>query len=127
MASTSIAVTADPRFAGLPEPTAEQQLAVFLSEFDPEVARVGREAIEKLRRLLPGAVVMVYDNYNALAIGFSPGDRPSEAVLSIALFPRHAALCFLFGKGLPDPEGLLRGEGNQVRSLRLGDAGDLDR
>lgn len=127
MSGTDISIQTDTRFVGLPDPTAEEQLEVFLGEFDSAVARVAREAVEKLRRILPGATVMVYDNYNALAIGFSPTDRPSDAILSIAVFPRYAVLCFLFGRGLPDPEGLLKGDGNQVRNIRLGDAGDLER
>jgi len=40
---------------------------------------------------------MVYDNYNALVIGFGPNDRPSLAIFSIVLFPRWVTLCFLQG------------------------------
>jgi hypothetical protein len=35
-------------------------------------------------------------------------------------------LCFLFGAGLPDPHGLLKGEGSQVRHIRLADPALLD-
>jgi len=38
---------------------------------------------------------MVYDNYNFLVIGFSPTERPSEAIFSIAMSPRRVSLCFL--------------------------------
>jgi hypothetical protein len=62
---------------------------------------------------------MVYDNYNALAVGCCPGMRPSEAILSIALMPRWITLCFLQGRGLPDPGKRLRGDGNIVRSVCL--------
>jgi hypothetical protein len=75
--------------------------------------------LAKLRQLVPNAVEMVYDNYNALIVGFCPGMRPSEAILSIALMPRWITLCFLQGRGLPDPEKRLRGDGNIVRSVRL--------
>jgi hypothetical protein len=40
-------------------------------------------ALAKMRARLPGAVELVYDNYNALAIGFGPTERTSEAVFSI--------------------------------------------
>ena len=33
------------------------------------------------------ALELVYDNYNALAIGYAPTERTSEAIFSIALFP----------------------------------------
>jgi hypothetical protein len=72
-----------------------------------------------MKRRVPGATIMVYDNYNALAIGFGPNDRAGQAVLSLAVMPRWVTLCFLRGVGLPDPHGLLNGSGNQVRHLRL--------
>lgn len=83
--------------------------------------------LARMRALLPGAVQMVYDNYNALAIGFGPTERPSEAPFSIAAFPRRPSLCFLIhGAELTDPEGLLKGKGNQVRSIPVSDVATLD-
>jgi len=58
---------------------------------------------------------MVYDNYNALVIGFGPTERPSEAILSIVLYPRDVSLGFLQGAKLADPKKLLQGRGNQVQ------------
>jgi len=72
-----------------------------------------------MRKKFPGASVLVYDNYNALAIGFGPTERASDAVFSIALFPRWVNLFFLQGAGLPDPNKLLQGSGKQARSIRL--------
>jgi hypothetical protein len=80
----------------------------------------------KLRKRLPGAVEMVYDNYNGLVIGFGPNDRASLAIFSIVLFPRWVTLCFLQGAGLPDPQRRLQGEGNVVRHIRLEDSTVLD-
>jgi hypothetical protein len=56
-----------------------------------------------LRKLTPGAVEMVYENFIALVIGFAPGERPSEAVFSIVLCANCVNLFFVQGKGLPDP------------------------
>jgi hypothetical protein len=69
---------------------------------------------------------MVYDNYNALAIGFGASGRVSKAVLSLAVFPRWVTLCFLFGADLPDPDNLLAGKGSRVRHIRLADPDLLD-
>jgi hypothetical protein len=79
-----------------------------------------------MRKRLPGAVEMVYDNYNALVIGFCPGERPSEVIFSIALYPRWVNLFFAHGKSLRDPEKLLKGSGNRVRNIVLESAGTLD-
>jgi hypothetical protein len=48
-----------------------------------------------MRKLVPGAIEMVYDNYNWLVIGFGPPERPSEAIFSIVLPPGKVTLCFL--------------------------------
>jgi hypothetical protein len=106
--------------------TPTQQWERFLARFEPPVRAAARAAIAVMRRRLPGAVEMVYDNYNALVMGFGKTDRPSEAIFSIAIFPRHVTLCFLEGALLPDPDALLRGEGSRVRHIRLADSSTLD-
>jgi hypothetical protein len=103
------------------------QLAGFLAKFTPEVAALARAALVTMRKRLPGAIELVYDNYNALAIGFAPTERASDAVFSIAVFPRRPILCFLqTGPQLPDPGGLLEGDGKRVRHIPLESPGVLD-
>lgn len=108
------------------EPSPERRLAGFINKFSPEVARLARAARAKIRKLVPGAVELVYDNYNALAIAFGPTDRASDAILSIALYPRWVSLFFVQGVRLPDPQGLLRGSGSKVRHIVLERASVLD-
>ena len=98
------------------------QLTLFLSRFSPEIVTLAKTARAKLRKRLRGAIEMVYDNYNALVIGYSPTERPSDAILSIVIWPKKVGICFVQGKHLPDPQGVLQGDGNQVRFIRL-DAG----
>ncbi len=105
---------------------AERQLDAFLAKYDPEVAAVARRALGKMRKVVPGAIEMVYDNYNWLVIGFSPTERPSEAIFSLVLPPGRVTLCFLQGAGLPDPHKRLQGSGNVVRNIRLYEAGKPD-
>jgi hypothetical protein len=69
----------------------------------------------------------VYDNYNALAIGFCSSERASDCIVSIPVTARGVSLCFIHGASLPDPRKILLGGGNQTRFLRLGSAKDLDR
>lgn len=98
---------------------AEKQLAEFMAKFSDEVADRADKILGEMRKLCPTALELVYDNYNALAIGFGPTERSSEAIFSIALFPRWVSLFFLQAKGLPDPEKILRGNGNVVRHVVL--------
>ena len=105
---------------------AQSQLDSFLAKYDPEVEAFARRALAKMRKLVPGAIEMVYDNFNWLVIGFSPTERPSDAIFSLVLPPGRVTLCFLQGAGLPDPAKRLKGSGNVVRNLRLYNAGEPD-
>ncbi len=109
-----------------PGDSPEGQLDSFLDKFTPTVATLARDCLAKMRARLPGAVEIVYDNYNALAIGFGPSERASEAIFSIVLYPRWVTLFFLRGAGMPDPKGLLKGKGKVVRHIVLASAADLD-
>jgi len=111
----------------MPDESPQHTLDGFIDRFTPRIAALGRQALERMRARLPGAIQMVYDNYNALVVGFGPSERPSDAIFSIALYPRSVALCFLQGAGLADPAGLLRGSGTVARHLVLERADDLDR
>lgn len=109
------------------DPDPDARLAGFIAEYDPEIAALAEATLVSLRTRLPGAVEMVYDNYNALVIGFSPTERPSDAILSLVIWPKRVSVCFVQGRHLDDPGGLLQGNGNQVRFLRLDeDAAVLD-
>ncbi|HEX3396560.1 MAG TPA: hypothetical protein VHS76_07650 [Steroidobacteraceae bacterium] len=99
--------------------TPSQQLKVFLAKFEPRVAASARTALSRLRKRLPGAIELVYDNYNALAIGFGPSDKASEAIFSIAVYPRWVSLFFLQGAKLPDPDKVLQGSGTRARHIVL--------
>lgn len=109
----------------MPPTAPARQLAGFLAKFSPEVRSVAKAALATMRKRLPGAIEFVYDNYYALVIGFGPNERPSEAIFSIVLYPRHVSLCFLFGAELADPQKVLQGSGNQVRHIRLEHASTL--
>lgn len=105
---------------------AEVQLAGFLAKFTPEIETFAKGVRARMRSRLPSANELVYDNYNALAIGFGPSERASEAIFSIALYPRWVSLFFLQAKGLRDPERLLQGSGRVVRHIVLERPDDLD-
>jgi hypothetical protein len=107
--------------------SSEALLDGFLLKFSPEVETIARQALKKMRARLPGAIELVYDNYNALAIGFAPTERASDAIFSIALYPRWVSLFFLIsGTKLSDPECYLQGNGNRVRHIVLENAATLD-
>ena len=99
--------------------SAEAQFAEFIAKYDAEIAGLAESIRAEMRKLYPTALELVYDNYNALAIGFGPTEKSSQAIFSIAVFPQWVSLFFLQGKGLPDPEKILKGTGNVVRHVVL--------
>jgi len=98
---------------------AERQLAGFMAKFTEGVASFAEATLGEMRRLYPTALELVYDNYNALAIGFGPTERASDAIFSIALYPRWVSLFFLQAQGLPDPDKILRGSGSTAKHVVL--------
>ncbi len=107
--------------------TPSQQLAGFIARFNPEVARLIRTSRRALRARLPTAIEIVYDNYNALAIGFGSTERASDAIVSLAAYARGVNLYFIYGARLKDPRRLLRGAGTRGRFIPLESARDIDR
>ena len=96
---------------------AEAQLDGFIDKYTPDMAALTRALFARMKARLPGAAILVYDNYNALAIGFAAGERVKDVVLSLAVYPRWVSLFFMQGRWLADPDGLLKGEGNMVRHI----------
>jgi hypothetical protein len=106
---------------------AQQQLDAFIAKFSDADQRLIRAVRAALRKRLPTAHELVYDNYNFFVIGYSPTERPSDAILSIAARANGVGLCFIHGAKLPDPQKLLLGSGNQTRFIRLESAAVLKR
>jgi hypothetical protein len=109
------------------EKSPERQLSEFMAKYTPDIAARAKSAVEKIRTILPGAMELVYDNYNALVIAFGSTDRVSDLILSIALYPRWISLFLVRGIDLRDPRRLLRGSGKSIRHIVLEDATDLDK
>jgi hypothetical protein len=105
---------------------ARAQLDGFIDEYAPEMAALARALLARLTARLPGAQILVYDNYNALAIGFAASARARDVVISFAVYPRWANLFFMHGRVLEDPHGLLKGKGSQVRHIPQASAAMLD-
>jgi hypothetical protein len=106
--------------------SAEEQLSAFIAKYRPEIGAQAVAVLAIMRRRFPSALELVYDNYNALAIGFGPTEKASEAIFSIALYPQWVSLFFLQAKGLRDPGKVLRGSGKVVKHVVLESPGTLD-
>jgi hypothetical protein len=106
---------------------AERRLAAFIRKFSPADQRLIRAVRTVLRKRFPTAHELVYDNYNFFVIGYSPTERPSDAIVSIAARANNLGLCFIHGAKLPDPHRVLLGSGHQTRFIRVDSPQVLDR
>jgi hypothetical protein len=98
---------------------AEGQLKGFIEKFEPKYQGLIRSVRKALRKRMPTANELVWDNYNFFVIGYSPTERPSDSILSIAGGASGVGLSFYRGATLPDPHKILLGSGSQNRFIRL--------
>jgi hypothetical protein len=110
-----------------PKNNAEDQLAGCIDKFSPEMAKAIRAVRAALRKRLPTANELVYDNYNFFVIGYSSTLRPSDCFAQLVADALGVRLAFYYGSTLPDPAGILLGGGNQNRFIRLASARDLSK
>lgn len=100
-------------------PQTQAQVEGFIDKYDPAIAAQIRAAREIMRARLPGALELVYDNYNALAVAYGPTERLADVICSIAAYPRWISLFLAHGATLDDPDGLLKGGGSRIRHVVL--------
>ena len=80
-----------------------------------------------LQKRLPTAHEIVYEYRDCFVISYSPSEHGYEGVLVIRGSADDVKLYFNFGKGLPDPEKLLRGSAKLVRWIEVEDTSTLAR
>ncbi len=96
-----------------------KDLLKFLRPFDEDI----RDRVLWLREfvwdLYPTANELIYDNYNALAFGWSPTDRLGHTFCSVAVgrTSKNVHFGFYWGSQISDPKKMLIGEGNQYRYI----------
>jgi hypothetical protein len=108
-----------PAKKGAASPPAGKRIAAFIAKFDPKTARQIRACRATLRKRLPTANELVYDNYNFFVIGFCSSERPSDCIVSLIANSQGVGLSFYWGSTLPDPHKILQGGGSQNRFVRL--------
>jgi hypothetical protein len=94
-------------------------LKKFLKVFDKEIQDIALWLREFVWDMYPKANELIYDNYNALAFGWSPTDRVGHIFCSIAIgrTSKNIHFGFYWGSEIADPKKLLIGEGNQYRYI----------
>jgi hypothetical protein len=102
-------------------------LLKFLKPFGDDLKKRALWLREFIWDLYPNANELIYDNYNALAFGWSPTDRVGHTFCSVAVgrTSHNVHFGFYWGSELSDPKKLLLGEGNQYRYILVKNRNDF--
>jgi len=103
----------------------KKDLLKFLAPYPKNVQELALMLREFVWDLYPGANELIYDNYNAVAFGWSPTDRVGHTFCTVAVMPKYVHFGFYWGKLINDPKKILLGKGNQYRYIIIGKPGDL--
>jgi len=112
--------------AGVPTTSDASRLGDYLAEHSEHVQLLAHDAMSFVEATLGGATRMVYVNFNATVLSYSPDGKSRHSICSVVAYSKWVNLCFFVGPHLPDPDGLLQGSGSTVRSVRIKDSADLD-
>jgi hypothetical protein len=98
-------------------------LLKFLKPFSNDIIDLVMWLREFTWDLFPQTNELIYDNYNAVAFGWSPTDRLGHTFCSIAVgrSSKNVHFGFYWGSELSDPDKILLGEGNQYRYILVTD------
>ena len=97
----------------------------FLQPYPNEVQEIALWLREFVWDLYPDSNELIYDNFNAVAFGWSPTDRLSHTFCSIALLSKYVHFGFYWGNEIADPEKILLGKGNQYRYIIVTNKNDF--
>ena len=104
-----------------------KDLISFLKPFDNDI----RDRVLWLREfvwdLYPKSNELIYDNYNAVALGWAPTLKVGHTFCSIAIgrTSKNVHFGFYWGNEISDPEKRLLGQGNQYRYILVNDRKDF--
>lgn len=100
-----------------------KDLLKFLHPFDDGITELVMWLRDFAWNLCPNANELIYDNYNAVAFGWSPTARLGHTICSIAVgrSSKNIHFGFYWGNKISDPDGILLGQGNQYRYILVTD------
>jgi hypothetical protein len=94
-----------------------KDLLKFLKPFDNSITEIVMWLRDFGWDCCPDANELIYDNYNALAFGWSPTDKVGHTIctISVGRSSKNIHFGFYWGTEIADPDKILLGEGNQYR------------
>jgi len=94
-------------------------LIKFLKPYDPAIQDLALRLRDLVLEEMAPCHENIYDAYSAVAIGYGWSEHLRDGVFHIAVYTNHVNLGFNYGATLPDPLGILQGNGKQIRHLTI--------
>ena len=101
------------------------ELKKFLAFYPANVQSLFLWLREFVWNAFPESNELIYDNYNALAVGWSVTDKLGHTFCSIAAFSEFVHFGFYWGSQIADPEKKLLGKGKQYRYIVIRDKNEF--
>jgi hypothetical protein len=100
-----------------------KDLLQFLQPFGADITDLVMWLRDFAWDLCPDSNELIYDNYNAVAFGWSPTDKQGHTICSIAVgrSSKNVHFGFYWGNEISDPDKILLGQGNQYRYILVTD------
>ena len=105
-------------------PPPPEELIRCLSRFELSIGEIALALRQMVLEEAPGATEKLFDGY-VLAVSYSFSTKWSEGICYVSVHAKHCNLGFNRGAELPDPDGLLVGEGKILRHLKVKTSKDL--
>jgi hypothetical protein len=94
----------------------------FLAPFDKGIQELALGLRDFVWDKYPQCNELIYDNYNALAFGWSLTEKMGDLFCSIAVYGnKDVHFGFYWGSQIADPEKMLLGNGKQYRYIKVTD------
>ena len=100
-------------------PLEPAELIEFLAPYPPEIQELTLAARLRLHEIVGSASDLFFDATTAVCSGLSYTGDYRDNIVNLAVFAKHVTLIFPWGARMDDPMKRMKGEGNQVRNIRL--------
>ena len=101
-----------------------KELLRFLKRFEPPIRELALDARELVLKVLAPSNESILDVYT-LALNYGFSERMKDQAVYIGVYNKHINLGFYWGAKMDDPEGVLLGDGKQLRHIRIESPADL--
>jgi hypothetical protein len=90
----------------------------IVSSVSPQARQLAEQTRTLIQSVYPGVVEVPWPKQKVIGYGVGP-KKMSEHFCYISVSKNHINLGFMYGAELPDPKGLLEGDGKLLRHVRI--------